>query len=82
MSNFRAQIQNRLMSSQLRVTKVPYSGLDLAMIRNEIVSALEETVRAGTLSSYTVVMPDINDIPDSKAVKEYEKVVDKFSITF
>ena len=58
-------IDDRITSLRLRATKIPYTELGLAMVKNEITSALEEMVRQGALSSYTVVMPDINDIPDS-----------------
>ena len=58
-------IDDRITSLRLRATKIPYNEFGLAMVKNEITSALEEMVRQGALSSYTVVMPDINDIPDS-----------------
>lgn len=57
-------IDDRITSLRLRATKIPYTELGLAMIYNEIASALEEMVRVGALSSYTIVMPALEDIPD------------------
>jgi len=57
-------IDDRITSLRLRATKIPYTELGLATIYNEIASALEEMVRAGALSSYTIVMPALEDIPD------------------
>lgn len=56
-------IDDRITSLRLRATKIPYTELGLAMIRNEIASACEEAVRAGALASYNIVMPAFEDIP-------------------
>jgi hypothetical protein len=55
-------IQNAIAQYRMATEKIPYTATGLKYIQGEIAGVLESLISAGAISSYTVTMPDINDI--------------------
>jgi|GEM_PF-2187900 hypothetical protein len=58
-------IQDSIANLRLRMAKIPWSDAGLEYVRGAIASALESMVRDGALSSYDIVMPSLDSIPEA-----------------
>jgi len=57
-----SRIKNSLIAFRLNMAKIPYTNAGIESVKTAIESPLETMKRAGAISEYSIVVPDIDDI--------------------